>query len=273
DSIPANLTPSLFQTNLLTDGTWSTPTPLPQEVNDITPMLPFLTNDGSLLYFASDNPEESLGGYDLFVASRDPSDDSYLEPSNLGMPFNSPYNDLMLALDEENGVGWWASDRSRIPGMITIYIYVIPKERMEISEQDDAVALASLNDFRLTWPEDMETLSPEYEELLEKIKEIGLDEEVEAEDFRLPMPGGKVYKLFSDFRNPASPDIMQQYLDLETVQIDELDELSSLRREYSRNRTDSSVRSRIRALEKTTEHRDTQMRHLLSNIYRLETGN
>ena len=64
---------------------------------------PFMLSDGTTLYFA-ENGEESLGGYDLFVTRYSSSSHEYLKPENLGMPFNSPYNDYMLVIDEPNNL-------------------------------------------------------------------------------------------------------------------------------------------------------------------------
>ena len=37
-------------------------------------------------------------------------------PENVGMPFNSPYNDYMYVIDEFNDLGWFASDRYQPEG-------------------------------------------------------------------------------------------------------------------------------------------------------------
>ena len=47
--------------------------------------------DGVTIYYASDG--EGLGGYDIFVTRYNTNTDTYLVPENVGMPFNSPYND------------------------------------------------------------------------------------------------------------------------------------------------------------------------------------
>jgi hypothetical protein len=81
---------------------------------------PFVLSDGMTLYFASTG-EPSFGGYDLFVTRYNLTSDSYLNPNQLNMPFNSPFNDYMLAIDEEKGIGWFASDRFNRP---TRYVYI-----------------------------------------------------------------------------------------------------------------------------------------------------
>lgn len=54
--------------------------------------------DGVTIYYASDG--EGLGGYDIFVTRYNTNTDTYLVPENVGMPFNSPYNDYMYVIDD-----------------------------------------------------------------------------------------------------------------------------------------------------------------------------
>lgn len=67
---------------------------------------PFMASDGITLYFGAEG-DESMGGYDIFVTRYDSDDNTYLRPDNIGMPFNSPYNDYMYALDDLNNLGWF----------------------------------------------------------------------------------------------------------------------------------------------------------------------
>ena len=46
------------------------------------------------------------------------------------MPYNSPYNDYMLVMDEGTGLGWWASDRGAAPDSVTVFIFVPNKSRV-----------------------------------------------------------------------------------------------------------------------------------------------
>ncbi len=59
--------------------------------------LPFFMSDGVTLYYANDG-DESIGGYDIFISRK--GEDGFLQPQNIGMPYNSPYDDYMLAIDE-----------------------------------------------------------------------------------------------------------------------------------------------------------------------------
>ena len=107
---------------------WSNPSALPANVNlkNANNNYPFLLLDGVTLYFGSDN-ENSIGGYDIFITKYVPASDTYLTPENIGMPFNSPYNDYMMVVDEVNKVGWFATDRYQPDNKVVIYTF-IPNE-------------------------------------------------------------------------------------------------------------------------------------------------
>ena len=116
--------------------------------------LPFMSGDGQTVYFSAEGPG-SMGGLDIFIAQRDPITGEFLQPLNLGMPFNSPYNDFMMAVDEENGIGWWATDRDSEPGMATVYIYLLNDVRKNYPEDTpDLEKLAKLTDYKATQPEE-----------------------------------------------------------------------------------------------------------------------
>ena len=67
---------------------------------------------------------KDLGGYDIFVTRYNTNTDTYLVPENVGMPFNSPYNDYMYVIDEYNNLGWFASDRFQPEGKVCIYVFI-----------------------------------------------------------------------------------------------------------------------------------------------------
>ena len=116
---------------------WSEPSLLPKSVNfeNSNNNYPFLLLDGVTLYFGSDS-ENSIGGYDIFITKYVPSGDTYLTPENIGMPFNSPYNDYMMVIDEINKIGWFATDRYQPADKVVIYTF-LPNEIKSILRSDD----------------------------------------------------------------------------------------------------------------------------------------
>ena len=73
---------------------------------------PYVLSDGVTMYFAS-NGYGSIGGYDIFVTQYNTNTNSYLDPQQMGMPFNSLANDYMMVIDENKGLGWFVTDRNQ----------------------------------------------------------------------------------------------------------------------------------------------------------------
>lgn len=138
DSINGKM--NLFTSYRLLDK-WSNPSVLPTSVNlkDANNNYPFLLLDGVTLYFGSDG-EYSIGGYDIFITKYISATNSYLTPENIGMPFNSPYNDYMMVIDEVHKVGWFATDRYQPKNKVAIYTF-IPNDVKTIIRSEDKDSL------------------------------------------------------------------------------------------------------------------------------------
>ncbi|MGL4852587.1 MAG: tetratricopeptide repeat protein [Phocaeicola sp.] len=118
---------------------------------------PFLMPDGTTLYFAAEG-ETSLGGYDLYVTRFNSDTGHYFRPENMGMPFNSTANDYMLAIDEFNQLGWFASDRNQPTDSVCIYVFVPNESKVVYNyEQTPSETLsdaASLRSIQSTWKDE-----------------------------------------------------------------------------------------------------------------------
>jgi len=87
----------LYQNNILffsmrdnETGMWSPPVNLGAEINSkYDEDTPFLSKDGHTLYFSSNNVN-GIGGYDIFVAEFVDDKLEWNTPVNVGMPINSP---------------------------------------------------------------------------------------------------------------------------------------------------------------------------------------
>ena len=91
------------EAGILDDGSLDHPMPMDSTLAEgADSAFPFLMPDGVTLYFAN-NGGNSLGGYDIFMTRRSDDADgrSYMQPQNIGMPYNSPYDDYMLAIDAQ----------------------------------------------------------------------------------------------------------------------------------------------------------------------------
>lgn len=125
----------LFSRNKL-GNKWSAPKEL-KELADSNDYLvsPYLLSDGTTLYYAAEK-SSGLGGLDIFVTRYDTDTKKYLKPENIGMPFNSPANDYLYAIDETNNLGWFVSDRNQPENKVCIYVF-IPTEVREVYKIDD----------------------------------------------------------------------------------------------------------------------------------------
>lgn len=73
--------------------------------NEVTP---FYNSKNSTLYFSSDE-HLGIGGYDIHYSRGALSD--WAEPSNMGVPFNSEYNDVYLTVNMNDNNGYFSSNR------------------------------------------------------------------------------------------------------------------------------------------------------------------
>lgn len=115
---------------------------------------PFLMSDGVTLYFAAEQ-EDGLGGLDIYITRQGGEDHEFYRPENMGMPFNSTANDYLLVIDEEAGIGCFATDRNMHEDSVCIY-YFLPSEQRETYEdslqtQEQLTKLARLESIRETW--------------------------------------------------------------------------------------------------------------------------
>jgi hypothetical protein len=136
-------------------GGWDEPELIAALAGDSTNAnYPFVMNDGVTIYYAADGAN-SMGGYDIFVTRYDPDSESYLTPDNVGMPFNSPYNDYMYVVDEWNNLGWFASDRYQPAGKVCLYIFIPNATKRvynyETTDKARLARLARLASLKETW--------------------------------------------------------------------------------------------------------------------------
>ena len=241
------LTDSLGVSNLvysamLSDGSWEAPHKLSDVLNDGGDAnYPFIMPDGYTMYFAN-NGSNSIGGYDIFITRKD--EDGFLNPQNMGMPYNSPFNDFMLVIDEFTGIGWWATDRNHIEGKVTIYLYIPTDTRVNYPVDTKGITnLAKINSIKDTW-----NANGDYSKLLAKLDDLATSPIANIQDeFTLSLPNGKIYTSIEDFKNPQAAIAMKEYLNAQMAITKKQHELDDLRNKYSNG--DKSVCDKIRLLE------------------------
>lgn len=96
---------------------------------------PFVTTDGKILFFSSNN-SSSLGGYDIFRS--DLKEDEWQAPYNLGPPINTKNDDKFFTVRADGKVGYYSSYKQGGKGEQDIYriepgIPGLPVELLEVN--------------------------------------------------------------------------------------------------------------------------------------------
>ena len=207
--------------------------PLPGSINASgNANYPFVLSDGVTVYYASDG--EGLGGYDIFVTRYNTNTDTYLVPDNVGMPFNSPYNDYMYVIDEYNNLGWFASDRFQPEGKVCIYVFIPNTSKQtynyEAMEQQQIIRLAQIHSLKETW-KDKQAVTEALQRLEAAISHK--PKERRAMDFEFVIDDHTTYYLMSDFKSAKAKSLFQRYQQMEKDYYQQEEKLNSLRQQYA----------------------------------------
>lgn len=122
-------------------GRWSTPRNLGNIIN--TPYDEegvFIHPDGRTIYFSSKG-HRTMGGFDIFKSELH-DDGIWSEPENLGVPINTPDDDLSFVLSASGRNGYLASKRAGGIGRHDIYMvtFLGPEKPMVLSNEDNLLA-------------------------------------------------------------------------------------------------------------------------------------
>jgi len=191
---------------------------------------PFILSDGVTIYYASTGLS-SIGGYDLFITRYNSDSETYLKPEQLGMPFNSPYNDYMLAIDEYNEVGYFATDRFQPEGKVVIYTFIPNKEKITVQADDEnyLIERAKITSIRQSWKE-----GADYQSKLLQIRENQQkSQEVITREFEFIINDNVVYYKLDDFKSPAARQSFAQYQNLSKQLITLNNQLEERRKAYA----------------------------------------
>lgn len=252
----------LFNQSKLQDQ-WGDEKQLPMHVNsNEDDNYPFVLSDGVTVYYASKG-NGSLGGYDLFVTRYNIGSDSYLTPEQMGMPYNSPYNDYMLVIDETKGLGWFVSDRYQPEGKVCVYLFIPDEKRSRVEGDDMAVkrARASLLSIRDSWKE-----SSNYANLIKLAhQEIPYGNIEIKKDFEFAINNGLIYYTLDDIRSPEAKNYYEKIVAL-NKQIKELNsKLDGLRSSFAK-----ASASKREQLKPTILQAEEQLNTLLDQPDELE---
>ena len=211
----------LFWKEQYLDG-WGEYERLRGEINtEADEISPFLMSDGLTLYFSS-NDSNSLGGYDIFVSTKN-SEGDFLRPINIGLPFSSPYNDYFLVIDEEKSIGYFASDRFQAEGKVAIYAFRYKNRYEKLNLDQDSIDAPRL-------------ISPHFSQsktiFSAKTEKDSADPTI-AKQFSFAITSTMIYYKYDDFH---SPEALAKYMEYESLQRDIADsnrQLNEGRKQYA----------------------------------------
>ena len=246
----------------LADGTWSSS----HEVTGISAEgsnedYPFVGSDGSTLYFASEGRAEGLGGYDIYVTRAIEGTD-FLKPENMGMPYNSPYNDYMMVIDELNELGWFASDRYQPEGKVCIYIFVPNESRHAFDYDNDdpdriraTALLRSISDTQT----DEESLNTGRLHLQEAL--LYRPAEKTVKEFEIVIDDAHVYTSYIHFKSNQAAMLCKEWVGRKK-------QLDSLRQSLDDNRLNYSKGQYN--LASTIREQEAQLQALSAEVHNME---
>lgn len=209
---------------------------------------PFLRSDSQTLFFACDSTP-GFGGLDIYKTHYNTDTESYYAPERMGMPFNSPFDDYMMAIDETHQVGWWATNRNVTSGMVCIYLFQLEDAPTYVEGRNpDRARVASIQQ---TWRK-----ANGYEALLEEIREAPQFIE-EKEEIRILINDNLVYTSVDQFRNPKAREMYELSLRIEQDLLFVQGELDSMRQNY--HSANAKRRSELKESILQTEQKELQL--------------
>lgn len=225
---------------------------------------PSMLADGQTIYFASDG-SQTIGGWDIMISTYDPDTGTYRKPQNLGMPYNSPFNDYMMVIDETNGVGWWATDRHAPDAdSVTIYVFIPSDLRVNLSvDAPDLRSRAMILNYRDTWPE-----NADYTELLNHISEIRPADVSKPSEFRFEVDGNRVLTCWDDIATFEGREALAAYFAALEVVSDLEKELSGLYSQWAEGAGSNELREYILRKEGELDEARRNLRCLRNDVYK-----
>jgi len=184
---------------------------------------PFLRSDSETLFFAS-NRTPGFGGYDIYKTHYNADSESYFAPERMGMPFNSPFDDYLMAIDETHMVGWWATNRNVADSLVCIYLFKFDEEpRYLTGLNPDRARVSSIRD---TWSDDTD-YAAFAKDVLSAPQRI-----VKHEKVFIPICDDIVYSDAEDFKVAEARQSYERWLSLNESLVRAEKSLDQLREEW-----------------------------------------
>jgi hypothetical protein len=156
-----------------------------------------------------------MGGLDIFVSRYNSATGKFLKPENIGMPFNSEANDYLYVIDEDNNLGWFATDRRQPQDTVCIYVF-IPNESNSKYNYEEGDTMAIHRAARLLSIEDTQTDLREVRNARQRltILRYELAEKTQQGSFSFMIDDFTTYHELSDFHNKDAARLFERWTQL-----------------------------------------------------------
>ena len=230
---------------------------------------PFVMPDGVTVYFAEQG-KKSLGGYDLFVTRYNPETKQFLKAENLGMPFNSPANDYLLAIDEAASLGWLVTDRNQRADTVCIYVF-IPSASRDVYDWDSDDQMLVMHAAQLHSIAETQTNSRVVEAAHERLRELGKrQKDAAGRAFRFVINDQKVYTSLDQFRSGTARRIAMEVMRVEQEMDNMRTKRDDLQREAARGNRSHKLKEQLREINEQLPKLMAQYATLCKNMRRAE---
>lgn len=217
----------------LLGGQWSKPELLKGIENSFKePDNPFMSSDGTTLYFAA-RGHESIGGYDIFTTIFDGDSAKFFTPENMGLPYNSRFNEYFMAIDDLDSLGWLVSDRYQPEGKVCVYTFVPTSSRKSFNEGTPEATLRRYADLRSIKDTrrfgDIDAALNRLTQLLQRNNEQG----AESQDINFVIDDETTYHSLREFQSAEASKKYIQYREIMQSLAQEGNRLQQLRDDYA----------------------------------------
>ncbi len=235
---------------------------------------PCMMADGLTLYFAARGAADALGGWDIYMTRYDPDLGRFLAAENVGMPFNSPDDDLLLCIDEEHNLGTLATARRQPADTVCLYYFAPNASRRVYLEEETGPEtlrqLARLGDISLTWGTQEET-----RQALARLDDCRhTAPPPPPPGLTLVIAPGRVCHSPADLRSPQAAALARQWTQDTARLAQEKERLAQMRQAYAQASPAQrqAMRPAILRAEQDTEALAQALRQQEKDIRRAELG-
>ena len=254
------------------NGSWSDEKSLFKgEAGIVNPCNPFMLADGTTLFFAAQG-EKSLGGYDIFMTTYNAESAKFYEPNNYGLPFNSKYNEYLLAIDEFNNLGWLVSDRYLTGDSVCIYIFEPTPTRMSYESdnitEDELKSRADIRQISDTWQ------VGNHRAAEKRIANLSETKKKDSKGIKFAIDDNKVYTSKTEFKSTEAKKKFDQLTEMKemlSIQEKSIDELR-IGYKNAKQSQRGQLKTRILGMEENIDQLEKDIANTEKEIRRLETN-